>query len=343
MSRRRGPRRGVLVHPPRPPGHPAHPPHPAPPAGGGRGPGAPPPPPPVLPARGRAGAADPGGISKTAATGRLDYAELAKSAVSVLENRYYTGAGTWNMCVPAICNVSNYDWGADSLTYSLYFDWQLTQDPQVAALMTALAGTSREYDLTGSDWSDAPEWDAVRREQLDREAGDAGDPDGERAGPAMVLGETLEAARVGAAAIAADGVEYQPLPAIITLTEAISAGTFQGAALHVRRGDVDGALATSTHVFTGEIEFAGQEHFYLETNAALAHVEARARDLAQPRPEYGHATNALCIIGPRANTRGLYLDRRSFLVSYDAAADPHGGPPPGLAPAALPVLVARRP
>ena len=108
-----------------------------------------------------AGAADTGGISSTAATGRLDYAELAKSAVSVLENRYYTGAGTWNMCVPAICNVSNYDWGADSLTYSLYFDWQLTQDPQVAAIMTALAGTSREYDLTGSDWSDAPEWDAV--------------------------------------------------------------------------------------------------------------------------------------------------------------------------------------
>ena len=54
--------------------------------------------------------------------------------------------------------------------------------------------------------------------------------------------------------------------------------------------------------------------------AALAHVEGRAADLAQPRPEYGHATNAFCIIGRRARTRGLFLDRRAFLVSYDPTA-----------------------
>src|SRR5206468_3652116 len=58
--------------------------------------------------------------------------------------------------------------------------------------------------------------------------------------------------------------------------------------------------------------------------AALAHVEGRAADLAQPRPEYGHATNAFCIIGRRARTRGLFLDRRAFLVSYDPTRDPDG-------------------
>jgi uncharacterized protein YbcC (UPF0753/DUF2309 family) len=58
--------------------------------------------------------------------------------------------------------------------------------------------------------------------------------------------------------------------------------------------------------------------------AALAHVQGRADDLAQPRPEYGHATNAFCIVGRRARTRGLFLDRRAFLVSYDAASDPDG-------------------
>jgi uncharacterized protein YbcC (UPF0753/DUF2309 family) len=57
---------------------------------------------------------------------------------------------------------------------------------------------------------------------------------------------------------------------------------------------------------------------------ALAHVEGRAADLAQPRPEYGHATNAFCIVGRRARTRGLFLDRRAFLVSYDPARDPDG-------------------
>jgi uncharacterized protein YbcC (UPF0753/DUF2309 family) len=56
--------------------------------------------------------------------------------------------------------------------------------------------------------------------------------------------------------------------------------------------------------------------------AALAHVQGRAADLAQPRPEYGHATNAFCIIGRRERTRGLFLDRRAFLVSYDSAQDP---------------------
>jgi uncharacterized protein YbcC (UPF0753/DUF2309 family) len=55
--------------------------------------------------------------------------------------------------------------------------------------------------------------------------------------------------------------------------------------------------------------------------AALAHVEGRAADLAQPRPEYGHATNAFCIIGRRSRSRGLFLDRRTFLVSYDPTED----------------------
>jgi uncharacterized protein YbcC (UPF0753/DUF2309 family) len=56
--------------------------------------------------------------------------------------------------------------------------------------------------------------------------------------------------------------------------------------------------------------------------AALVHVQGRAADLAQPRPEYGHATNAYCIIGRRTRTRGLFLDRRAFLVSYDPTTDP---------------------
>jgi uncharacterized protein YbcC (UPF0753/DUF2309 family) len=58
--------------------------------------------------------------------------------------------------------------------------------------------------------------------------------------------------------------------------------------------------------------------------AALAHVEGRAADLAQPRPEYGHATNAFCVIGRRRRTRGLFLDRRAFLASYDPERDADG-------------------
>jgi uncharacterized protein YbcC (UPF0753/DUF2309 family) len=57
---------------------------------------------------------------------------------------------------------------------------------------------------------------------------------------------------------------------------------------------------------------------------AVQHTEARAVDLAQVRPELGHATNAVAVIGRRWRTRGLFLDRRAFLVSYDPSADADG-------------------
>jgi uncharacterized protein YbcC (UPF0753/DUF2309 family) len=71
--------------------------------------------------------------------------------------------------------------------------------------------------------------------------------------------------------------------------------------------------------------------------AALAHVEGRAADLAQPRPECGHATNAFCIVGRRARTRGLFLDRRAFLVSYDPTRDADGAILSRILAAAVPV------
>ncbi|HEX4141918.1 MAG TPA: DUF2309 domain-containing protein [Pirellulales bacterium] len=54
---------------------------------------------------------------------------------------------------------------------------------------------------------------------------------------------------------------------------------------------------------------------------AQRHVEGRAEDLAQTRPEFGNASNAICVVGRRARTRGLYLDRRAFLMSYDPIQD----------------------
>lgn len=54
---------------------------------------------------------------------------------------------------------------------------------------------------------------------------------------------------------------------------------------------------------------------------AREHVEERSEDLAQTRPELGHATNAITIVGRREWTRGLFLDRRAFLTSYDPTED----------------------
>ncbi|MBX7167560.1 MAG: DUF2309 domain-containing protein [Pirellulales bacterium] len=54
---------------------------------------------------------------------------------------------------------------------------------------------------------------------------------------------------------------------------------------------------------------------------ALDHVHERSEDLSQARPEYNHATNAMCIVGRRSRTRGLFLDRRAFLSDYDPTQD----------------------
>ena len=58
---------------------------------------------------------------------------------------------------------------------------------------------------------------------------------------------------------------------------------------------------------------------------ARRHVEARSEDLAQTRPELGCATNALCVVGRRSRTRGLFLDRRAFLTAYDPTQDDAAG------------------
>lgn len=62
----------------------------------------------------------------------------------------------------------------------------------------------------------------------------------------------------------------------------------------------------------------------MELDEALHHVKARSLDFSQPRPELGHATNAVAVVGRREITRGLFLDRRAFLVSYDPSVDPTG-------------------
>lgn len=104
---------------------------------------------------------------------------------------------------------------------------------------------------------------------------------------AIVVGETLEACRAAAERVV---VEYEPLPPILTLREAIEKGSFHNEPNYIRRGDVERVFENSAgtssdsrrdgesnsrttnaiEIFEGEFEFGGQEHFYLETQAALA-------------------------------------------------------------------------
>ena len=56
----------------------------------------------------------------------------------------------------------------------------------------------------------------------------------------------------------------------------------------------------------------------------LKSVRQRANDWAQTRPEWGLTNNASFIIAPRARTRGIKLDGRSFLHDYSPQKDPEG-------------------
>ncbi|NTV69986.1 MAG: DUF2309 domain-containing protein [Azonexaceae bacterium] len=70
---------------------------------------------------------------------------------------------------------------------------------------------------------------------------------------------------------------------------------------------------------------------------ARQHMLGRASDISQARPELGHATNAAAFIGRREMSRGLFLDRRVFLISYDPVSDGDGSIVEGILLAAGPV------
>lgn len=55
---------------------------------------------------------------------------------------------------------------------------------------------------------------------------------------------------------------------------------------------------------------------------AFQYTLNRSLDMAQPRPEYGHAGVYQAIFGPRSWSKNLDLNRQSFLVSYDSTKDP---------------------
>ena len=84
---------------------------------------------------------------------------------------------------------------------------------------------------------------------------------------ALVVGQSQEACRAAAEKVA---VEYEPLPPVLTLEHALAARSFHNTPNYIRRGKVGPALAASPMTLTGVFELQGQEHFYLETQAAWA-------------------------------------------------------------------------
>jgi xanthine dehydrogenase molybdopterin binding subunit len=73
-------------------------------------------------------------------------------------------------------------------------------------------------------------------------------------------------------------VEFEPLPAILSIDEAIEKNSLMGPAQQIQRGDVDAALKSSPRVISGELRTGAQEHFYLETQVCLC-VPGEGREM----------------------------------------------------------------
>jgi xanthine dehydrogenase/oxidase len=72
-------------------------------------------------------------------------------------------------------------------------------------------------------------------------------------------------------------VEYEDLPSVLSIEDAIAADSYHNFYREIKKGDTEKAFKECDHVFTGTVRMGGQEHFYLETNACLV----------VPKPEDG--------------------------------------------------------
>jgi len=84
---------------------------------------------------------------------------------------------------------------------------------------------------------------------------------------AWVVAETLELARLAAERVR---IVYEPLPALTSIAAALAANSFHTQAERLRRGEPERELRAAAEHLEGELFINGQEHFYLETQAALA-------------------------------------------------------------------------
>lgn len=107
---------------------------------------------------------------------------------------------------------------------------------------------------------------------------------------AWVAADSEEAARLGAEAVV---VDYEPLPALLSIEAAVAAESFLTDLERIRRGRPEEALQSAPCRFQGELSVGGQEHFYLETNAALALVDESGAVLVHSSTQHPSETQEI--------------------------------------------------
>ncbi|MBU2896639.1 xanthine dehydrogenase molybdopterin binding subunit [Vibrio hepatarius] len=82
-----------------------------------------------------------------------------------------------------------------------------------------------------------------------------------------VAASNLDIARKAAQAAI---IEYQPLPPLLDVKQALEQKQFVTESHQQKRGSSKNALKQAKHIIEGELEIGGQEHFYLETQVSSA-------------------------------------------------------------------------
>ena len=140
-----------------------------------------------------------------------------------------------------------------------------------------------------------------------------------------VAANSIDAAR---AAAALAKVEYEDLPALISVDDALAANSeLMTVPPHTMRlGDVDEALAAAPHRIKGTVKVGGQDHFYLEGQIAYA-IPGRggrhARPFLHPASDRGaaHRRQGARRSRQRGDRRGQAHGRRLRRQGEPALAD----------------------
>jgi xanthine dehydrogenase/oxidase len=127
-----------------------------------------------------------------------------------------------------------------------------------------IPGVADYVDHTDLPNPEANWWGAPKADELFfavDEVTTAGQPIG------VILASTAKIAEEGMRAVK---VEYEDLPSILTMEEAIEAESYFEHYRYIKCGDTEEAFKQADHIFTGVSRMGGQEHFYLETQACVA-------------------------------------------------------------------------
>lgn len=89
-------------------------------------------------------------------------------------------------------------------------------------------------------------------------------------GIALIAAKNLESAQRAKQVIE---IEYEDLPAILSIDEAKKQKSFIADARTIERGNVEEAFKSAPHTLSGQIKIQGADHFYLESQVTVAYPQ----------------------------------------------------------------------